>query len=333
MIQALARHNNCLRLLRQTQLPGEVVHDDLSDYHDVIAAIKCLDVRGAPAIGIAAAYGMALATQATPTGGLKYLRQVADEIKKARPTAVNLAWAVDRVLARLKETEQRQGQLAQSAWDEAEAIHEEDRRLCEQIGLNGAELIEPGASILTHCHAGALATGGIGTALAVIHTCQKEGKKPRVFVDETRPLLQGARLTCWELQQANVDVTLICDSVAAVLMMQGRVDHVIVGADRIAANGDVANKIGTYGLAVQAREHGVPFYVAAPYSTFDQAIASGKDIPIEERDPAEVTEGFGRRTAPVDIAVYAPAFDVTPVELVSQFITNKGVSPGGRSDA
>jgi methylthioribose-1-phosphate isomerase len=331
MIQSLSRHKNSLRLLRQTKLPLEVVYDDLADYHDVITAIKCLDVRGAPAIGIAAAYALALAVEANPSGDCEYLRRVASDIKAARPTAVNLAWAIDRVMNKLEEIAESGGEVLAAAWAEAEAIHDEDRRLCQQIGLNGAELIGPTESMLTHCHAGALATGGIGTALAVIHTCQQQGKRPKIYADETRPLLQGARLTCWELQQEGIDVTLICDSVAAVLMRQGRIDHVIVGADRIAANGDVANKIGTYGVAVQAREHGVPFYVAAPYSTFDQHTPTGADIPIEERDPSEVTEGFGRQTAPDGITVFAPAFDITPVALVSKFITDKGVSSGGRS--
>jgi methylthioribose-1-phosphate isomerase len=215
-------------------------------------------------------------------------------------------------------------------WGEAEAIHEEDRLLCERIGKHGAELIKDGDTILTHCNAGALATGGIGTALGVIYTCRDQGKNIKVFADETRPLLQGARLTAWELQQEGIDVTLICDNVAGMLMRQGEIDHVIVGADRIAKNGDVANKIGTYSVAVLADRHGVPFYVAAPYSTYDNELASGDRIPIEERSPVEVTEGFGKRTAPAGVKVYSPAFDVTPHELVTYYITDEGLKPGGK---
>jgi methylthioribose-1-phosphate isomerase len=215
-------------------------------------------------------------------------------------------------------------------WAEAEKIHAEDRIMCRQMGEYGASRINPGDTILTHCNAGALATGGLGTALAVIYVAHEQGKKIKVYADETRPLLQGARLTAWELQQAGVDVTLIVDSAAAMLMRQGKIQHVIVGADRIARNGDTANKIGTYSVAVNARQHGVPFYVAAPSSTFDREIATGADIPIEERAPEEITNGFGNRTAPAGINVYAPAFDVTPNELITAFITDSGIRPGGR---
>lgn len=330
-IKALERVGDRLRLLRQTKLPLETVYDDLNDYRDVIAAIKCLDVRGAPAIGIAAAYALALAVQHYHRYDEEYIRQVADRIVGARPTAVNLAWAVDRILARLGEASPHgRNETVSLLWREAEAIHEEDRQLCERIGRHGARLIKDGDGILTHCNTGALATGGIGTAAGVIYTSHQQGKKLRVFADETRPLLQGARLTAWEMMQAGIDVTLICDSTAATLMRQGRIDHVIVGADRIAANGDVANKIGTYSVAVLAKEHGVPFYVAAPYSTFDRDLASGDLIPIEERAAEEITEGFGRRIAPEGAKTYAPAFDVTPQELVSCYITDEGVRAGGR---
>jgi methylthioribose-1-phosphate isomerase len=215
-------------------------------------------------------------------------------------------------------------------WREAEEIHDEDRKMCERIGAHGAELVRDGSSVLTHCNTGALATGGIGTALGVIYTCRDQGKKIKVYADETRPLLQGARLTAWELQQEGIDVTLICDSVAGMLMRQRKIDLAIVGADRIARNGDFAKKIGTYSVAVLAKEHGIPFYVAAPESTFDRSMIDGTSIVIEERSPREVTEGFGKLTAPPDVKVYSPAFDVTPGELVTAFITDRGISSGGR---
>ncbi len=330
--KTLERVGNKLRLLDQTKLPLEVKYIDIDDYREVIDAIKQLKVRGAPAIGIAAAYALVLAVEKARRFDEEFIHTVADEIKNARPTAVNLAWAVDRVLHKLIDDVPETLEAALPLmWAEAAAIHEEDRQLCERMGKHGAELINDGDTILTHCNAGALATGGIGTALGVIYTCHNQGKKIRVYADETRPLLQGARLTAWELQQENIDVTLICDNMAGMLMRQGKIDHVIVGADRIAKNGDVANKIGTYSVAVLAKEHGVPFYVAAPYSTFDTVIESGDKIPIEERSPEEVTEGFGRRTAPKGIKVYSPAFDVTPYELVSWYITDEGLKPGGRA--
>lgn len=332
LVEALKRNGNILDLLDQTRLPGELVYRHIDDYHEVITAMRRLEVRGAPAIGIAAAYGMAIGVQQAGNASAEWIATVASDIKNARPTAVNLAWAVDRVLARL-EREKPDGLQAtlELLWDEAEQIHEEDRRLCRRMGEFGASLINDGDNILTHCNTGALATGGIGTALGVIYVAAEQGKKIHVYADETRPLLQGARLTAWELKQANIPVTLIADSVAAMLMKQGKVQLAIVGADRIAKNGDVANKIGTYSVAVNAREHNVPFYVAAPYSTFDQHIESGDDIPIEQRDPSEVTEGFGSRTAPEGIDVYAPAFDVTPRALVTGYITDEGVLPGGRA--
>jgi len=290
-----------------------------------------MKVRGAPAIGIAAAYGLAVAMKQRGEFDIEYLEKVALEFKNARPTAVNLAWAVDRVVAHVKSSKITTiNGLLTLLWGEAEAIHQEDAALCRAIGENGAELINDGESVLTHCNAGALATGGIGTALGIIYTCHEQGKKLKVYADETRPLLQGARLTAWELMQEGIDVTLICDNTAGMLMCEGKVDHVIVGADRIAKNGDVANKIGTYSVAVLARENRVPFYVAAPYSTFDNEIEKGEDIVIEERASEEVTEGFGKRTAPTGVKVYSPAFDITPYELVSFYITDKGVKPGGR---
>ena len=332
-VVAVERCGNRLRLLDQTRLPGQLVYHDYDCYLDIIAAIKRLEVRGAPAIGIAAAYALAIAAERLTEGefSLNRVRLLGEEIKAARPTAVNLAWAVDRLLGVL--TEDNPGnhrQVVESLWREAEAIHKEDLTMCRKIGENGAELIRSGESILTHCNAGALATGGIGTALAVMYVCQEQGKKIAVYADETRPLLQGARLTAWELQQAGIDCTLICDNAAAVLMAQGRIDHVIVGADRIARNGDTANKIGTYSVAVLARAHNVPFYIAAPMTTFDDNTPSGREIVIEQRSAEEITEGFGTRTAPAGVKVYSPAFDVTPNDLITGFITDRGIRPGGR---
>lgn len=321
-------------ILAQTRLPQETRYLELDDYRDVIEAIKRLEVRGAPAIGIAAAYGMALAVHQTERCDTEFLREIAARFADSRPTAVNLFWAVDRMLGKARQLPPGDlDKILAALWTEAEAIHEEDRRMCDQIGQHGATLINDGDTILTHCNAGALATGGIGTALGVIYTVHDQGKKLRVYAGETRPLLQGARLTVWELMQAGIDVTLICDNSVGMLMKQGAINHVIVGADRIARNGDVANKIGTYSIAVLAEHHGVPFYVAAPVSTFDDATATGDDIVIEERSPDEVTEGFGDRIAPDDARVYAPAFDVTPFELVTCFITDKGIKPGGRKDS
>jgi len=332
-VQAIERVGNKLRLLDQTRLPGELVYNDYDNHRDIITAIQRLEVRGAPAIGIAAAYALAIAAGRLSESqfSLENVRELGRGIKAARPTAVNLAWAVDRLLGLLPDGSIRaQPEVVSMLWREAEKIHEEDRAMCRRIGENGAELIISGDAILTHCNAGALATGGIGTALAVMYVCHEQGKKIHVYADETRPLLQGARLTAWELQQAGIDCTLICDNTAAVLMAQGKINHVIVGADRIAKNGDTANKIGTYGVAVQARAHGVPFYVAAPTTTFDPDTPSGEQIEIEQRSAGEVTEGFGLPTAPRNIKVYSPAFDVTPNELITGFITDGGVKPGGR---
>lgn len=329
----IERAGSRLRLLAQSRLPLDVEYLELDDYHEIIAAIKRLDVRGAPAIGIAAAYGLAVAAERAGRHDAEFIELVGSEFKAARPTAVNLFWAVDRVLNLYRQ--RKPADLSQTLdllWSEAETIHEEDRRMCEAIGRNGAGLLPDNSTVLTHCNAGALATGGNGTALAVIYACAEQGKNIRVYADETRPLLQGARLTAWELMQANIDMTLITDNTAGHVMAQGKIDAVIVGTDRVAANGDVANKIGTYGVAVLARHHGIPFYVAAPMSTFDNRTMSGADIVIEQRDPLEITEGFGRRTAPEGVKVYAPAFDVTPNELVTAFITDRDVRPGGRKD-
>ncbi len=331
LIHAVSRSDGGIRLLDQTKLPTEVIYKDLTDYRDIIVSIKKLEVRGAPAIGIAAAYALAIAAKQTATTSLTELGKLAEEIKAARPTAVNLMWALDRMMSAATSAALNSSQqLVDLLWREAEAIHNEDRELCRKIGEFGATLINDGDTILTHCNAGAIATGGIGTALGAIYTAHQQGKKISVIADETRPLLQGARLTTWELQQAGIPVTLISDNMAGMMMKQGRINLCIVGADRIAKNGDAANKIGTYSVAVLARHHNIPFYVAAPYSTFDDSTPDGDAIVIEERNPEEVTHGFGRQTAPNGIAVYNPAFDVTPFELITAYVTDRGIRPGGR---
>jgi len=333
--KAIRAVNKKLILLDQTVLPLKLVYNTYTDYRDVIHAIKRLEVRGAPAIGIAAAYGLALAAEAkadTDVPRLKgIMKSIGQEIKNARPTAVNLSWAIDRTLAA---GEKYQGtsitEFRDLFWKEADAILKEDERMCDAIGLNGAKILPDRCTVLTHCNAGALATGGIGTALAVIYKAVEMGKEVRVYADETRPLLQGARLTCWELIENGIDVTLITDNMAGYVMALGKIDAVIIGADRITKNGDVANKIGTYGVAVLAEKHQIPFYVAAPESTFDKNLETGKDIIIEQRASEEVTEGFGKRTAPPEVNVFNPAFDITPHELVSAYITDTGLRPGGR---
>ncbi len=324
-----------LVLLDQTVLPGKVVYNTYSDYREVIPAIQRLEVRGAPAIGISAAYALCLAVESkadiTVEPFKKLMGDVAIQIKNARPTAVNLAWAVDRVMAK---TDTYAGEsideYRRAFWDEADVIYKEDIDMCDSMGKYGAELLKDGMTVLTHCNAGALATGGIGTALAVFYKAKEMGKDIKVFADETRPLLQGARLTTWELMQEDIDVTLITDNMAGYCMSLGKIDAVITGADRITKNGDVANKIGTYAVAVLAKEHGIPFYVAAPESTFDKILESGKEIIVEERAPEEVSEGFGSRTAPDNVKVYSPAFDITPNALVTAYITDTGIRPGGR---
>ncbi len=316
-----------VRWLDQTALPTEENYRETDNFEDIVGAIKRLEVRGAPLIGIAGAYAIALAAQSEIDDDS--FRRAARMIREARPTAVNLAWAVDRVMKRIDGLSD--DERSATALGEARSIHDEDKELCRKIGAFGDVLIPDGATVLTHCNTGALATGGIGTAAAALYTAHHGGKQIKVYADETRPLLQGARLTTWELQKEGIDVTLITDSMAGSLMCQEKIDCVIVGADRIAKNGDVANKIGTYSLAVLAKHHDIPFYVAAPYSTFDDSIAAGDDIAIEERAAAEVSEGFGRRTAPEVVKVYNPAFDITPRDLVSKYISDKGVTDGGRS--
>ena len=321
-----------LTLLDQTRLPVDMAYLNCETVEDVWQAIKQLAVRGAPAIGISAAYGVILATRDAKTlaDAQEATRKACDHLATSRPTAVNLFWALDRMRGVIDATdvEMPPVQFAKRLLAEAQAIHEADRLQCDAIGRHGLKLLgdlPTGCGLLTHCNTGALATGGDGTALAIIFAMHTAGKKPKVYADETRPLLQGARLTAWELLQRGVDGTLICDSMAAPLLRDGKVQAILVGADRIAANGDTANKIGTYGLAVQAKHHGVPFYVAAPTTTFDLSIASGAEIPIEQRDAEEITCAFGKRTAPEDITVDNPAFDVTPAELITAIITERGV--------
>lgn len=318
-------------LLDQTLLPEREVRLRLESAEAVAEAIRTLRVRGAPAIGIVAAMGVAVeAARLAALGGEAFEERLAaaDAVLRAtRPTAVDLFWALDRMRRRVASLARRPpSELAAALRAEATRVLEENRAMCERIGECGLSLLPRGeVSVLTHCNAGALATGGIGTALAPVYLAHAAGRRVRVWADETRPVLQGSRLTAWELQRAGVPVTVIADVVAGSLMARGRVDLVIVGADRIAANGDVANKIGTYPLAVLARHHGIPFYVAAPMSTFDPATPSGREIPIEERDADEVRRGFGRLTAPADVPVHSPAFDVTPASLVTAIITDRGV--------
>ena len=326
-----------LHLIDQTRLPTELVRIHCRDVPAVWEAIKTLRVRGAPAIGIAAAFGAVLGGQAAVPNGSKAVvdavRAASASLRTSRPTAVNLFWALDRIERRLDRSAHLEpGAILDGLLDEAQAIADEDKAMCRSIGRHGAALITAGQGILTHCNAGGLATADYGTALAVIFSAHEQGKAVHVYADETRPLLQGARLTAWELQRRGVPVTLICDNMAAQVMKERRVQAVVVGADRIAANGDTANKIGTYGVAVLARAHAIPFYVAAPSSTFDLAIADGSAIPIEERDASEITHGFGRATAPEGVAVYNPAFDVTPASLIAGIITERGVIRPVRSE-
>lgn len=294
-----------LWLLDQRRLPAQVVYVERKNAAEVADAIARMQVRGAPAIGVAAAYGMALAGLARDD-----LDAAAATLVAARPTASNLAWAVHRVLA------------AADPVAEAEAIHREDVQMCRAIGAHGVHLLQEGTGVLTHCNAGALAVSALGTATAPMYLAHEAGVRLRVFVDETRPVLQGARLTAWELSRAGLEVTLICDGTAAHLMAEGVVDLVITGADRVTANGDVVNKIGTRGLAISARYHGVPFYAAFPSSTFDPRTATGADVEIEERDPREVTDPI---PAAAGVRVRNPAFDVTPAELVAGWITDRGL--------
>ena len=310
-----------VRILDQTLLPGEERHLDVTTIEQMAEAIRTLRVRGAPLIGVAAAMG---STVAAP-GGLERFLEACTTLEATRPTAVNLMWALRRMRERARAAVARGADLRAAVVAEADAIWAEDRALCEAIGRAGLHLVPEGATVLTHCNAGALATGGIGTALAPVYLAHAAGRRVRVISAETRPLLQGSRLTAWELSRAGIPVTVITDNMVASRLRQGDVTCVIVGADRIAANGDVANKIGTYGVALAAREHRVPFFVAAPYSTFDAATPHGTAIPIEERSPGEVRGFNGRPSAPGEVPVWNPAFDVTPAALIAGYITDRGL--------
>ena len=322
--------NGVVRMIDQRELPHRLVVAEFSDYREVARAIREMVVRGAPAIGAAAAFGLALAARQslakTRRELLADLEEAADVLRATRPTAVNLSWAIERMLARARSLEQGGvEEIVRALEREAQAIADEDVETNRRMGAYGAELIEDGDNILTHCNTGALATVDYGTALGVIRTAHEQGKRIHVWVDETRPRLQGARLTAWELMRLGIPMTLIADNAAGHLMRTGQVDIVLVGADRIARNGDVANKIGTYKLAVLAKENGIPFYSVAPTSTIDLSIASGEEIPIEERDPQEVTHIGGVPIAPEGVRAYNPAFDVTPHRYITGIVTEKGI--------
>jgi len=333
MIPTLEWKGAILRMLDQTRLPGEIRYIDCPDVETVAKGIRELWVRGAPAIGIAAAYGVVLGAQRSTARTFEAfyhdVETVSRDLAATRPTAVNLFWALERMKKLARDSRSRAlKEIKELLLAEAHSILDEDIRQNRSIGKHGSALIAEGSGILTHCNAGSLATGGYGTALGVIRRAWEENKKVHVFADETRPVLQGARLTAWELMQDGIPVTLITDNMAGYIMQKGVIQLCIVGADRIAANGDTANKIGTYSIAILAKAHDLPFYVAAPISTIDFSLSSGEQIPIEERDSKEVTHILGRtRIAPDNVPVANPAFDVTPARFISAIITEKGVFP------
>ena len=335
MVPTVEWKDGAVRILDQSRLPSHVEFVDCRDYRAVAQAIRELKVRGAPAIGVTAAMGVALGAQTVNVAEypafVKQVEAICDHLAASRPTAVNLFWAIARMKKTLASlTTTPLAEIKRELIRESQTILDEDIALCKAMGRHGANVIQHGQTILTHCNAGALATAGYGTALGVIRAAWEQGKQIRIIADETRPVLQGARLTAWELMQDKIPVTLITDNMAGSLMRQGKIQVCVVGADRIAANGDVANKIGTYSVAVLARAHGIPFYVAAPYSTIDLATKTGADIPIEERNPLEVTSIHGSHpVAPAGVAVYNPAFDVTPADLITGIITERGIfTPG-----
>jgi methylthioribose-1-phosphate isomerase len=323
---------NELKLIDQRKIPLEEIWVECRDHVETARAIKDMVVRGAPAIGVSAAFGYVLGFSKAPKNSkdelIKYMKEVKKILASSRPTAVNLFWALDRMEKKLEEVIEKDfDEILKILENEALEIANEDLEMNKQMGRNGLKLFEglKDVTLLTHCNAGALATSGYGTALGVIRALKEAGKNVKVFVDETRPYLQGARLTAWELVKSSIEAVLICDNMAGWVMKQGWIDAIIVGADRIAANGDVANKIGTYSLAVLAKNHGIPFYVAAPYSTIDLSTPDGSKIPIEERSHEEVTHIMGKRIAPEGVKVFNPAFDVTDNELITAIITEKGV--------
>lgn len=333
MVPTVEWKDGAVRLLDQSRLPESVEFLDCREYQAVARAIVELKVRGAPAIGVTAAMGVALGAQSVKATSWNEFETgvlfICSQLAATRPTAVNLFWAIERMKRRLVELRSQPiASIKAALITESQAILDEDIALCKAIGRHGAELIKDGQTVLTHCNAGALATAGYGTALGVIRAAWEQGKQIRVIADETRPVLQGSRLTAWELMQDKIPVTLITDNMAGALMRNGSINLCVVGADRIAANGDVANKIGTYSVAVLAKAHKIPFYVAAPYSTIDLKTKSGDEIPIEQRNPTEVTSVHGGHPiAPAGVAVYNPAFDVTPAEYITGIITERGVFP------
>ncbi|QEE28743.1 S-methyl-5-thioribose-1-phosphate isomerase [Terriglobus albidus] len=333
MIPTLEWTPEGVRFIDQTKLPLDEIYVTATSYQDVATIIRDMIVRGAPAIGVSAAMGIALGVDRSSATTLSQLTAEVEEMSKVlaatRPTAVNLFWAIDRMNEKYKELLTTPGvtipEIKAALITEAQAMYDADIEACKQMGAHGATLLPEEGTVLTHCNAGALATCGYGTALGVIRAAVERGHKIDVLADETRPYLQGARLTAWELMQDNIPTTVLCDNMAGTLMRQGRIQAVIVGADRIAANGDVANKVGTYSVAVLAKEHGIPFYVAAPWSTIDLATAHGDQIPIEQRSPVEVTHSNGKQMTPHGVGIENPAFDVTPAKYVTAIITERGV--------
>jgi methylthioribose-1-phosphate isomerase len=333
MIETIRWINSSIRIIDQSQLPEKEIYLYIKSVDELIESIKRLKIRGAPALGIAGAYGLVLTLQESINERkntlLEHIAEAAETIVSSRPTAVNLGWGVNRVLKKIQASASMDAEhLMDVARQEAQDILEEDIAQCKTIGTLGSTLIQDGWTVLTHCNAGGLATGGFGTALGVIVSAHLERKKIKVIVDETRPVLQGSRLTAWELKKENIEYSVITDNMAGYLMSQKKINCVIVGADRIAINGDTANKIGTYTLAVLCEKHGIPLYVTAPTSTIDVSIKTGMDIPIEERDPAEVTHIMGHPAAPSGSRVFNPAFDVTPAGLITAIITEKNIFHG-----
>jgi methylthioribose-1-phosphate isomerase len=330
MIKTIEWKNDQVVMIDQRKLPGRETYEVCSNYRQVIKAIKTMVIRGAPAIGIAAAMGMALGARSVRARSLEAfkteLKKIGREISRARPTAVNLSWAVCRLEEKMDRSPAKNIEsLKKELIREARAMLSEDIAINKRLGLLGQKVVKDGDTILTHCNAGALATGGYGTALGVVRAAWEAGKRIQVIADETRPFLQGTRLTAWELIKDKIPVTLITDNMAGYLMKKGTIQKVIVGADRIAANGDTANKIGTYSVALLAKAHGIPFYIAAPTSTIDPGLRNGDEIPIEERHPDEVTHLAGKRLAPHQVAVLNPAFDVTPHSLITAILTERGI--------
>ncbi|MDP8262184.1 MAG: S-methyl-5-thioribose-1-phosphate isomerase [Candidatus Ancaeobacter aquaticus] len=330
VVKTVEWNEKSVKILDQTKLPEELIYINCKTREELWEAIKMLRVRGAPLLGVIGALAVALDAHVYEGTNIEEFRKRIQEtisyMATSRPTAVNLFWGLKRIKKVIDNDNSNDIEsLRDLITKEAVEILSEDKEICKKLGDNGAVLLEDGATVMTHCNAGALATAGMGTALAVMYAAHEQGKKFAVYADETRPLLQGARLTAWELKESGIDVTLICDNMVGSVMKNKGVDCVIVGADRIAMNGDTANKIGTYNIAVLAKHHNIPFYIVAPISTVDSCIETGSEIPIEERGPEEITHGFGKRTAPLDIKTFSPAFDVTPGELITAIVTERGI--------